>query len=603
MRGKGTEVSEKAVPTSEKSFAQLVGFFRYLLPYKKFLLCGLFFLMLSSCILMIFPYLTGKLVDIAMGKKDEVFRSIELTIGYMGIAIAAQCVSSYFRVYFFSWLTEKAVTDIRVNLYGRFLRMPLSFFEKHPTGDLFSRLTSDVAILQNSFSVTLVELIRQTITLGIALVLIFSTTPYLSWILLGSSPVFILIAMGFGRFIRRLTKKTQDAHGRSHGVAQECLQNALVVKGFSSEPWERRRYKHLQEEALKIALGTAKYRAGFIALVMFSLLGALTGVMWYGTLLVESQEMSSGDLLSFVLYTAFIAGSMAGLGDVYAQLQRARGAAQRIWDIMNEENEEDAMGGNIIKPFPTGDIIYEDISFHYPLRTDLNALQHVNLKIPEGKRIAILGKNGSGKTTLLKLLLRFYKPQIGKITIASVPIYKISPAWLRKHIGWVPQNPLLFEGSISENIRYGFPEASEKQIQDAAEQAHVMEFVEKFPQKMKTHIGERGEQLSGGQRQRIALARVILKNPNIVILDEATSSIDPISEELIQKSLDLFTQHRTTIVISHKPNTLFNLDHIFLMENGKVKDQGTPSTLIPKYFPSHQDKKNKERGSSAILSQ
>ena len=584
------KVAERGEKGKKGRFTEWLGFFKYLLSYRVTLLFSLLFLALSSGILMIFPYLTGKLVDAATGKTDAIFTSLRTTVGYMGLAVLCQCVTSYFRVYLFALLTERAVRDIRTQLYDKLVRMPMSFFGRNQTGDLFSRLTSDVAIVQNSFSVTFVELIRQVAILLVGLGLVFSITPHLSLVLLFSSPIFIGLAVGFGKFIRRLTKRTQEAQGRSHGVVEESLQSVSTVKALVIEQLMSRRYQDLQGQALRVALSTAKYRSGFIALIMLVLLGALVGVMWYGTYLVSQGGMSSGDLLSFVLYATFIGGSMAGLGDAYAQLQRATGAARRITEIMDEPAELSDI--NVISSSHAdstlfdGDICYEGVSFAYPTRPDVQVLRGVDIRIPAGQKVAILGKNGAGKSTLLDLLLRFYEPAKGHILLGKTPLSAVDKDSLRQHIGTVAQHPVLFGGSIEENIRYGRPQATEQELQRALEQAHVSDFLDTLPQGVNTYVGEKGSQLSGGQKQRIALARLILKNPKIVLLDEATSSIDPLSEELIQKTLNTFLKHRTSLIVTHKPHTLRHVDYAYLMEEGKVKDHGSPDKLLQIYFPS-----------------
>ncbi|WOK06528.1 ABC transporter transmembrane domain-containing protein [Imperialibacter roseus] len=568
---------EEKRPLNKDNFKKLLGVFRFILPYKAGFIAGLVLLLFTSGILLSFPYVAGKLIDVASGKGSWLLNDItSIALALIGILLV-QSIVSFFRVYFFATVSERTVADIRTHLYQKLIRLPITFYDSKRTGELISRITSDVTMIQDTFTVTLAELIRQTSILIIGLGLIFYTMPSLSVFMLATFPVLILAAMFFGRFIRKMSKKTQDALANASVVAEETLQSVHTVKAFTNEQYEIKRYRASMSAVVKVALKTATYRAGFISFVIFALFGGIVGVMWYGATLVQNGELTVGDLLSFVLYTTFIGGSIAGLGDLFGQIQKAIGASERILEILEETEEVESKEQESISI--QGEIAYENVTFSYPTRKEMPVLKNISFHVPHGSKVALVGQSGAGKSTIIQLLMRFYQPDTGKILIDGKDNQSYSISALRKHIGIVPQEVILFGGTILENIRYGKPDATEDEVVEAARQANALDFILSFPEQFDTIVGERGMKLSGGQRQRIAIARAILKNPSILILDEATSSLDAESERLVQDALEKLMKDRTTVIIAHRLATIRKVDRIYVIGDGQITEQGTHDEL------------------------
>lgn len=561
---------------NKQSFQKLSGIFRFLLPYKWTFIAGLFFLLLSSLTLLTFPFVAGKLIDTAQGE-DWIVSDIN-TIALMLVGIlAVQSIFSFFRVWLFALVSERSMRDIRQSLYNRLLRLPMTFFDKRRTGELISRITSDVSLLQDTFSVTLAELFRQVVTLIAGIAFLFFTTPKLTFFMLGTFPILVLVAMVFGRFIRGLSKKTQDELAAANVIVEETLQSISTVKSFVGEAYESSRYSKGLNRVVHVALKTAKFRGAFISFIIFALFGGIVAVMWYGASLVASGEMSIGELVSFVLYTTFIGGSIAGLGDIYSQIQKAIGSSERVLEILDEKVEESSefRVDNL-----EGKIEFEQVVFSYPTRPELQVLKDLSFYVNPGEKIALAGHSGAGKSTIIQLLLKFYEVHQGEIKIDGQNLNRWNLEQLRSHIGMVPQEVLLFGGSIRENIAYAKPNASEEEIIMAAKKANAWQFISQFPEGLDTLVGERGVKLSGGQRQRVAIARAILKDPSILILDEATSSLDAESEHLVQEALDELMKGRTTIIIAHRLATIRKVDRIYVLSEGKIVEQGNHLQLL-----------------------
>ena len=577
-RGNTLSEEEKR-PLNKENFRKLFGIFRFIKPYKGYFIAGLFFLLISSTTLLGFPYVTGKLVDVAQGKANGIFSDINrVAILLIGI-LAVQSIFSFFRVYLFAQVSERSMADMRVSLYKKLMELPMTFYDSKRIGELTSRITTDIALLQDTFSVTLAELIRQVSTLIIGTAIIFYATPKLSVFMIATFPVLVVAAMFFGKFIRKLSKKTQDELAGANVIVEETLQSINIVKAFTSELMEVLRYRTSMDKVVKIALKSATYRGAFISFIIFSMFGGIVAVMWYGASLVQAGEMSVGDLLSFVLYTTFIGGSIAGLGDLYGQLQKAIGASERVMEIIAEEGEQivdETEQTNQVE----GLINFNKVSFSYPTRPDVEVLNNLSFEVQAGEKIALVGHSGAGKSTIIQLLMRFYPINGGEISVDGKNINNYDLSAFRKNIGIVPQEIILFGGTIRENIAYGKPNATEEEIRSAAEQANAMLFIEDFPEGLNTIVGERGVKLSGGQRQRIAIARAILKNPKILILDEATSSLDAESEHYVQQALDKLMKGRTTIIIAHRLATIRKVDTIYVLNNGQIAEQGTHDELL-----------------------
>lgn len=574
-RGTALEPEEKR-KLNKQNLNKLGGIFRFLTPYRWAFFSGLLFLFFSSLTLLTFPFVSGKLIDTAQGSEWIVNDVNSIALILIGI-LAVQSVFSFFRVWLFALVSERSMRDIRMSLYTRLVRLPMSFFDKRRTGELISRITSDVSQLQDTFSTTLAELFRQVITLVAGVAFLLFNTPKLTLFMLGTFPVLVLFAMVFGRFIRRLSKKTQDELAAANVIVEETLQSIVTVKSFVGEAYESVRYGNSLGKVVGVALTTAKYRGAFISFIIFALFGGIVGVMWYGASLVASGEMSVGELVSFVLYTTFIGGSIAGLGDIYSQLQKAIGSSERVLEILEEEAESEA---GDTSPIFRGEIEFDQVRFRYPTRPEVEVLKSVSFHIKSGEKVALAGHSGAGKSTIIQLLSRFYEVENGAIRVDDRDVKDWDLKSLRSKIGIVPQEVLLFGGSIRENIAYAKPDASEEEIVLAAKKANAWQFISQFPEGMDTLVGERGVKLSGGQRQRVAIARAILKDPAILILDEATSSLDAESESLVQEALDELMKGRTTLIIAHRLATIRKVDRIYVLSEGKIVEQGSHMELL-----------------------
>lgn len=569
---------EEKKPLNKQNFARLMGIFNFLIPYRVPFILGMICLFIGSGVLLLFPFLTGKLVNAAVGEGNWLTNDVnQITIMLFGVLLV-QSLFSFFRVYFFARVSEKGMADIRQNLYAKFMTLPVTFYDERRTGELLSRITSDVSMLQDTFSTTLAEFIRQSITLIGALVFIFWSTPKLSLFMLATFPAVIVIAMFFGRYIRRLSKKTQDQLAAANIIVEETLQSIHIVKAFTSELTEVLRYRKSLDEVVTTALKTAKFRGLFISFIIIALFGGIVGVMWKGATLVQ-QGMQVGDLFSFVLFTTFIGGSIAGLGSIYGTIQRAMGASERVLEIINEKSELDLNTTLTPSTRLQGSIEFDRVAFSYPTRKDIQVLKRIDFVVHSGEKIALVGHSGAGKSTIIQLLMRFYALDKGQIRVDGKNIDDYDLTAYRSNLGIVPQEVILFGGTIRENIGYGNPLAGDEEILQAAKQANALDFINSFPEKLDTLVGERGMKLSGGQKQRIAIARAILKDPKILILDEATSSLDAESEHLVQTALDKLMQNRTTIIIAHRLSTIRKVDKIYVINEGNILESGTHETL------------------------
>jgi len=568
-----------SVKVTKKNLSKALKIFRFVIPYKWTFVLGMVFLLLSNMTTLSFPLLIGEMTKVIEGKSK--FQINEVTLFFFAILII-QSVLSFFRIYTFAQVSEKAMRDVRQTLYAKIITLPIFHFEKRRVGELMSRITSDITQLQDVLSITLAEFFRQIFTLvgGVALI------TYLSWkltlFMLATFPLLVISAIVFGKFIRKISKKAQDALANTNIIVEETFQSIQAVKAFTNEKYEVNRYTNSLNMVVSGALKAATLRGGFVSFIIFALFGGIVGVVWYGAQLVAQGDLILADLLTFIFYTAFIGGSVGGLGDIYAQLQKTIGASDRILEILEDPSEVDIYENETKVPLDFGAIDLQDIHFSYPSRPSVEILKGISFTIEPGQKIAIVGTSGTGKSTLAQLMMRFYEPSQGKIMMGDYTIQDMPVGVWRKMVALVPQEVLLFGGSIRENIAYGKPGASEQEIQQAAEQAYAKEFIESFPEKYDTLVGERGVKLSGGQRQRIAIARAILKDPKFLILDEATSALDSESEKWVQSALEELMKNRTSLIIAHRLSTIRSADKIIVMESGKIVEMGSHENLMEK---------------------
>ena len=575
-RKKKEELKEEEKRRLDKTgLRYLTGIFRFMLPYKWTFLVGLVALALSSLILLAFPRLAGELLDVAAGK-PHFFQTIDQVAIALLLILFVQSIFSFVRVYTFSIVSEKGMAGVREAVYQKVIWLPMSFFDSRRVGEVMSRLTADVATLQDTFSYVLAELLRQVLTLVFGIAIIFYLAPTLTLFMLITIPVLVVTALIFGKYIRKLSRKTQDKLAEANVVVEESLHSITMVKAFTNELFELGRYSRAIREVVDVAIQSSRYRGFFISFIIFALFGGIVAVGWFGASLVQSNQLTVGELFSFIFYTSFIGFSIAGLGDIYTQLQRSVGASERILEILELPDESSLVGEEIEVQ---GEIEYSGVRFSYPTRGDYRVLDELNFVIQPGEKVALVGKSGSGKSTIINLLLRLYPLNEGYIRVDGRLIEDFNLTAYRRNIGVVPQEVILFGGTIAENIRYGKPAASDDELREAARKANALDFIESFPEKFETLVGDRGVKLSGGQRQRIAIARAILKDPAILILDEATSSLDVHSELLVQEALEKLMEGRTSIIIAHRLSTIKKVDRIFVIHEGTLAEMGSHSEL------------------------
>ena len=577
-RGNRAEAPEedKKRKLNKEGIREIMSIFRFVRPYRVYFIVGMACLLLSALATLAFPKLAEKLVAVAQGNEKD-FTLTQVGLSLLGI-LFLNGIFSFLRIQTFAKVTENSLRDIRVALYSKLVNLPVPFFENRRVGELTSRITSDVSQLQDLLSWALAEFVRQIITLVGAIVLLFVWYPDLTIFMLATFPVLVIGAMVFGRYIRKLSKKTQDSLANANTVVVETLQSVNTVKAFTNENHEISRYSTALHEVVGNAMKAARFRGLFASFIIFVLFGGIVAIVWYAATLLAAGAIEPENLFGFILYTAFIGGSVAGLGDLYSLMQRSIGASERIREILSEENENTSIPEKRTLG-KVGDVMFDDIHFRYPTRPDIEVLKGISLHIESGQKIALVGHSGAGKSTITALLMRYYRPQSGRITIGGTDIEAVELRELRRNIGIVPQEVMLFGGTIGENIAYGKPGATANEIREAARKANALEFVESFPEGFQTLVGERGVKLSGGQRQRIAIARAILKDPKILVLDEATSSLDAESEKLVQDALDELMKNRTTIIIAHRLATIRKVDYIYVIGEGRIQESGTHDEL------------------------
>jgi len=557
--------------------------FRYLEPYRWWFAGGLLVIGLSSLTTLAFPYLLKVLIDTVGGSgfKPGGPTPGEVALWMVGILVVQGCLS-FSRVYILTRVGEKALADLRTDVYLRLIRLPMDFFAQRRVGELSSRISADLSQIQDALTFMLAEILRGIVTLlaGIGLILFISAK--LTLVMLSVIPVVVVFAVIFGRYIRRLSRDAQDRLADSNTVVQESLQGISNVKAFTNEWYELDRYRKSLLKVVDISIRNGRVRGLFISFMLFSLFSAITLVVWFGVGLMQAGELSFGDLTAFVVYTSFVGGSMAGFADLYSNLQKTLGATQRVREILKEETEDVVSGKPLVDPANRlrGEVEFRGVAFAYPSRKELPVLRDVTLHALPGQQIALVGPSGAGKSTIASLILRFYEPDAGQILVDGRPVAGIPISELRSQMAVVPQDVLLFGGTIRENIAYGCPDADMDAIAEAARLANAEEFILSFPEGYDTLVGERGVKLSGGQRQRIAIARAILRNPAILILDEATSSLDSASESLVQQALENLMRNRTSFVIAHRLSTIRNADRIIVLEKGVVRESGTHDELL-----------------------
>ncbi|MEZ4940540.1 MAG: ABC transporter transmembrane domain-containing protein [Saprospiraceae bacterium] len=563
---------------SRENLREALKIFEFVRPYRWQFIGGLVLLFLSSAVFMVFPYVIGKMLDVAQGViVDFDLKKIGI---FLVVVLAVQGVISYLRVMMFAVVSEKGTADVRRALYQRLIALPIVFYEKSRVGELVSRLTNDVEKLYNTFYFILAEFIRQVIILVGGIAMLTYMTPKLAGVMLITFPVIVVGALIFGRWVRKLSRRRQEILAETNTVLDETLQSIHAVKAFTNEVFERMRYGRSNDQVVDVSMRYARGRAIFAVFIITMLFGVFFFVIGFGMYLIQTNQMTAGELITSVTYTAVVGGSIAGLGNFYTELVGTIGATERIREILKSKTEvEERPQTNMPARRLTGDVRFDEVRFAYPTRSNMPVLKGVSLTIPSGKKVALVGQSGAGKSTIMQLLLQFHRPDSGVISIDGVNINEYDLESYRQNFALVPQEVILFGGTIRENILYGKPDASEPEIIEAAKKANAWDFIKSFPEGLETVVGERGIKLSGGQRQRIAIARAILRDPAILLLDEATSSLDAESEKVVQDALNNLMIGRTSIIIAHRLATVREVDCIYVLEGGRIVEEGTHEYL------------------------
>lgn len=555
-------------------------FWKYLRPHRGVFIAAMVALVATAGMMLMFFRELGDWIGYALnGAKGQelIDRSNRSAVFLVGL-VALQAFIAFWRILLFAKASERALASLRRETFSRIIRLPMATLGARRVGELASRLANDVESMRETLVVTIPQAIRHSVILVGGTVVVFFLSVKLALFMMATIPVVLVLIAVFGTRIRKLTRKAQDDLAASQVVVDESLQGIISVKAFCNEAYEIARYERRLGSYLGAAIKAALPRASFIAFIIFCFSVALVAVTWFAAKMVASGEMDHRRLANFGIFSGLIGASFMQMSELITQIQRTLGATERVREILADECEETAT--DVAVERLQGDIAMEGVSFSYPTRPDALVLQDFNLSMKAGQRVALVGPSGSGKTTTVSLLFRFYEPTKGRILFDGKPAGEMRLQTLRKNLALVPQEVLLFGDSIRENIAYGRPGASDEEIREAARQANAHEFIEKLPNGYETQVGDRGTQLSGGQRQRIAIARAILADPAILILDEATSSLDAESERLVQGALDKLMENRTSIIIAHRLSTVRRCDQILVLSAGTVVERGTHEELV-----------------------
>lgn len=533
-------------------------------------------LFLSGVLSLAFPYFAGSLLDLALPQFKAVPKlgwtsTLGGTVGTLLIILGVQAASSFYHVQTFQRVGQLALNQLRLDTYARIIALPMAFLTQRRVGELSSRISTDLGQIDDMITGSLPHMLRQLILMTGGMVMIMMTSLKLTGVMFASIPPMVLLAVWYGRKLRGLSRETQDRLAESNVVVEETLQNVSSVKAYTNEGFEVGRYRTALKALTNASLKAGRYRAGFVAFLIYGVFAALVVVLWYGAKLMQAGELSVGALTRFLLYTTFVAGALGQFAEMYAQLQRTLGATQRVREILHEKTELDAEKQSSIEARSRlrGEINLQTVRFSYPSRSDVEVLAGINLHLAAGEKVALVGPSGAGKSTVASLVMQLYQPTHGALLYDGRPAAEFDLSYLRGQMAVVPQEVMLFGGTIAENIRYGKPTATMEEIESAARRANAHEFIDRFPERYETLVGERGLKLSGGQKQRVAIARAILRDPAILILDEATSALDSESEQLVQQALEQLMKNRTTLIIAHRLATIRSADRIVVLKDAK----------------------------------
>lgn len=588
---KSEKSKEKKYRISGTAIKKTKELLRYMKPYRGQFFIGWVFLVFSSFIGLLFPLLMGQLLGSGSeqtGLLEGLFSGISLdSINSVAVALfilfASQSIVAFFRIYFFNNVTENTLRDFRKDAFTRLIYMPMDFFNANKVGELTSRVASDITKIQETLRTTIAEFFRQMVIVIGGLIFLFMLSWKLALIMLATVPVMALVAVFFGKFIRKLSREAQDEAARSNSIIEESLMGISNVKSFTNEALMLKKYAQHNDAIRNLSITSGLWRGIFVSFIIFCLFGAIVFIVWQGLLMTQgpNPELATKDFYSFIMFTIMMGTSFGSIPDMYANIQKAIGSVENLVDLMHEDGERELHKGTE-KPQITGQVRFNNVHFSYPQRKDIAVLKGISFDINRNEKVALVGPSGAGKSTIASLLLNYYPLSNGNIEFDGVDLSKIDLEHLRKHLSIVPQDVILFSGSILDNIAFGKPESSREEIIDAAKKANAWEFIASFPEELDTQVGDRGIQLSGGQKQRIAIARAILNDPKILILDEATSALDSESEKLVQQALDLLMKDRTSLIIAHRLSTIRNADRILVLQEGQIAESGKHEDLLQK---------------------
>ena len=534
------------------------------------------FLLVGGAASLAYPKVIGVLIDAALAGGAATINRAAVA---MGIIFVVQAVAVALRYYLFSIAGERIVTRLREQVYRSIIDQEIGFFDLRKTGELTSRITADATVMQNTVSVNLSMGLRNLVMVVGGLALLVVSSPRLTVLMLALVPPVALGAVVVGRRLSKLSKTAQDALARANEAAEEAIAGIRTVRSFAREEAEVERYGGRIWESFGVSRRRIRVVALFIGAMNLAAFGSVSGVLWFGGRMVMAGDLSVGELASFILYTLIVAMSMSALANLWSDFARARGASERVFELLDREPVVGAGGGYTIDKVK-GQVEFIDVGFAYPVRPEVTVLDDVKLRLEPGRVVALVGPSGAGKSTVAALLMRLYDPENGIIRLDGIDLRSLEARWLRTQIGTVAQEPVLFSTAVAANIRYGRPDASDQEVEAAARAANAHDFISELPDGYETEVGERGVRLSGGQKQRVAIARALLKDPPILILDEATSSLDAESESLVQDALVRLMARRTSLVIAHRLSTVRSADRVVVLDGGRVIETGTHDELM-----------------------
>jgi ATP-binding cassette, subfamily B, bacterial len=551
----------------------------YVVRYRGRVVLAFVSLTVAAITTLIVPVAVRRMID--FGFTPEGIARINSYFGVMIAVVGVLALASASRFYLVMTIGERIVADLRRDVFAHLMSLSPVFFDSSRSGELISRLTADTTQIKSAVGASVSIALRNVMLFFGATAMMVITSPRLSGLVLLAIPLIVLPLMAFGRWVRRLSRTAQDTLADASAYASELVGAIRTVQAYTGERLANMRFGGEVEQAYDAAVGSTRARAVLTAIVIFIVFTSVVVILWIGSNDVEAGLISPGRLGQFVLYTAFAATGLGQLSEVWGEISAASGAAERLFEILRVKSEITAPASPVSLPEPPrGDVSFDNISFAYPTRPGTAAVDGVSFAVRASEKVAIVGPSGAGKSTLFHLLLRFYDPASGTISVDGVPVRSADPTEVRRRIALVPQDPVVFAASARDNIRFGRPEASDAEVERAADLAHASEFLRRLPRGFDAPLGERGVTLSGGQRQRIAIARAILRDAPLLLLDEATSALDAESETLVQTALEELMSHRTTLVIAHRLATVLSCDRILVMDQGKIVEQGTHASLV-----------------------